>query len=142
MTLMPNEEKNINLLYYPYDIDSSVVNDVLTINSDINSDTLIQRVAVQVFLTGTKLYSAVGGYSTDHIRIYPNPVQDHVRIRSPRLLKGELMIYSMNGSLVYKKDINDNRVSIDFRKFEKGMYLIEIYDESSNEYHRKKIVKL
>ena len=142
MTLMPNEEKNINLLYYPYDIDSSVVNDVLTINSDINSDTLIQRVAVQVFLTGTKLYSAVGGYSTDHIRIYPNPVQDHVSIRSPRLLKGELMIYSMNGSLVYKKDMNDNRVSIDFRKFEKGMYLIEIYDESSNEYHRKKIVKL
>ncbi len=142
VTLAPDEEKSINLFYYPYDIDSSVVNDVLTINSDINSDTLIQRIAVQVFLTGTRLYSAVQDYSSDHILIYPNPAQDFVSISSPEMLIAKVMIYSMNGTLVFNKDIDDNHASIDIKQYEKGMYIIEFYDESSNIYHRKKIVKL
>jgi len=142
LTLAPNEEKSINLFYYPYDIDSSAVNDVLTINSDINTDTLVQRIAVQVYLTGTKLYSAVEDYSTDHIRIYPNPAHDYVSISSRRLQKGKIMIYSMNGSEVYHQDIYDNHTSVNLKQFDKGMYIIEIYDESSDKYYRKKIVKL
>ena len=105
MTLAPDEEKNINLLYYPWDIDSNVVNDVLTINSDINSDTLIQRIAIQVKLTGTKIYSSVESISMDPVRVYPNPVKDMLTISSQMQLKGKVSIYSMNGTLVYERDI-------------------------------------
>ena len=129
MTLAPHQEKSINLLYYPIDIDSNVVNDVLTLNSDINSDTLVQRVAAQVRLTGTKLYSSVGEEVTDLIRLYPNPAQDLVTISSPVPIRGKVCMYSMKGSVVYKKDIDDSHFSIDLKQLYKGMYIIEIYNE-------------
>jgi len=140
VNLAPDEEITINLLYYPWDIDSNVVNDVLTIHSDINSDTLIQRVAVQVELTGTKIYSSIESKSVDPIRVYPIPVQDIITISAPEYLKGHVCIYSLSGSLEYNRHINSNDFSIDLGGMEKGMYILEIHDESSNKYFRKKIV--
>jgi len=140
INLAPGEEKTINLLYYPWDIDSSVVNDVLTINSDINSDTLNQRVAVQVHLTGTKIYSSVESNLKDLVRIYPNPAQDRLTVSAPGHLKGQVSIFSLNGSSLYSRLIDGNAVSIDLDMMEKGMYILEIHDEPSNSYIRKKFI--
>ncbi len=43
------------LEYFPIGINTGHLEDVLTINSDINSDTLVQRIAQQVKLYGTKM---------------------------------------------------------------------------------------
>jgi arylsulfate sulfotransferase len=143
ITLTPGEEKTIDLYYYPQDIDSSVVNDVLTINSDINSDTLVQRVAAQVHLTGTKIYtSPVESNSSELLRVYPNPASDWLTISSPILIKGQVSIFTINGTLVFEKEINDSNITIDLRAIDKGMYIIEISDKSLNKLYRRKIVRL
>ena len=142
MTLAPNEEKSIHILYFPDEINSSEVNDVLTINSDINNDKLIQRIAVQVHLTGTKFYSSIASNSIDNVKVFPNPAHDLLTISSPKHLIGQVCVYSLNGSMVYKNNIIDNKTTIDITGLEKGIYIIEIFDESLNKYYRKKIVKL
>ncbi len=50
-TIPPNSDTIINVAFNP--VTEGYVEDVLTINSDIVSDTLIQRIAQQVFLSGT-----------------------------------------------------------------------------------------
>jgi hypothetical protein len=53
--VIPAEEQvTLTLSYYPENINGGYFRDVLTVNSDINSDTLVQRIALQVFIEGTK----------------------------------------------------------------------------------------
>ena len=49
-----NDQVILTVTYYPSHIQTGLVNDILTINSDINSDTLVQRISQQVRLSGTK----------------------------------------------------------------------------------------
>lgn len=142
MTLAPKEEKSINILYYPDDIESSEVSDVLSLNSDINSDTLIQRVAVQVQLSGTKIYSSVEDNRPDGFSVYPNPAHDVIHISSPQKFVGQVCIYAVNGALLLNKTINEEQVTIDIGSLKRGMYLIEISNSSTHSSYREKFVKL
>ncbi|GAH93812.1 unnamed protein product, partial [marine sediment metagenome] len=49
-------------------------------------------------------------------------------ISSPKHLKGQVCVFSLNGSMVYKNDINSNHTTIDLNGIEKGIYIIEIFD--------------
>jgi hypothetical protein len=142
LTLAPGEEKSLNLIYYPYDIKSEEVNDVLTLNSDINTDTLIRRVAVQVHLKGTKTYVSVGNNSQENFRVYPNPAGNLISISMPASLSGEVKVYSLSGALIFSKIINDGQGTIDISTLGKGIYIIEMLDDSGKRYYRDRIVKL
>jgi hypothetical protein len=45
---------SLTVTYYPSDIQTGFVKDILTINSDINTSTLVQRISRQISLSGTK----------------------------------------------------------------------------------------
>jgi hypothetical protein len=141
MTLAPGEEKSMNLFYYPYDIESEEVNDVLTLNSDINTDTLVRRVAVQVDLTGTKIVTSFNSNIQENFKIFPNPAGDKLSIKMPTSFTGELRLYSPTGALVYRDLINGDNEIIDLSSLEKGIYIIEFLDDSGKKLFTEKLVK-
>lgn len=53
--MQPKDQDTLWLTYFPVNINTGYVEDVLTINSDINSDTLVQRIAQQIKLYGSKV---------------------------------------------------------------------------------------
>ncbi len=142
LTLAPQEEKMLKVYYYPYSIQSAEVHDVLTINSDITSDTLVQRIAVQVHLTGTKIYSSRKDDWADGVKIYPNPAQDHITIHLPHKIRGSVYIYAADGSLVIRKMFDDATQTIDLEDMAKGIYMIRISDEIGHRYLVKTLVKI
>jgi hypothetical protein len=54
LEISPGGDTLLTLVYYPSDITGGYITDRLTLNSDIHSDTLVQRIAVQVDLKGWK----------------------------------------------------------------------------------------
>ncbi|PTM05001.1 MAG: hypothetical protein DA407_12625 [Bacteroidetes bacterium] len=70
------------------------------------------------------------------IRLYPNPVSDHLTIDSDIQLK-KVEIYSMFGKKV--KDINSGFRSISIHTLSQGMYIVKIY--FGNSFMYKKIIK-
>jgi len=142
LILAPNEERSIKLFFYPDEIEATEINDVLTINSDINSDTLIQRIAIQVHLTGTKSYTSVESGLLSSVNFYPNPANDLITLDSPNYIEGVVRIFSLNGSTVYINNIAGFKTTIDVKNLVKGIYFIEIFDKSSNDYCKRKIVKI
>lgn len=56
--------------------------------------------------------------------IYPNPVKDELLIRNLQATANLVEIYSMEGKMVMKAIINDNKVIVD--KLAKGVYILKI----------------
>jgi hypothetical protein len=54
ITIPANGQVTLTVNYFPGSINTGLIKDVLTINSDINTASLVQRVAQQVHLTGKK----------------------------------------------------------------------------------------
>jgi len=54
ISIPANGTVNLTILYYPELINTGFIKDVLTINSDINTTLLVQRISQQIQLSGTK----------------------------------------------------------------------------------------
>lgn len=141
VTLSAGEERSLDLYYFPENIDSSLVSDILTINSDITTDTLVQRIAIQVHLRGTKTWSSIENRPSDRFRVYPNPLKDFLHIGSHHTLPARASIYSINGTLTDRIDLLEDQTIINLKTLEKGLYIIEIINSSSTPVYRVKIVK-
>jgi hypothetical protein len=74
----------------------------------------------------------------DVISVYPNPVNDVLKIEHPGVVLDHVNIYDMNGRLVeeYQKVINP----IDVSHLQKGIYILEI-NTSMGDYRRKLLKK-
>ena len=67
---------------------------------------------------------AVGATS---IAVFPNPVKDVVNIVLAAPSKGTLAIYSIDGKMVYHKDLdNEKEITVDLTDNANGMYLVKI----------------
>lgn len=141
LTLSAGEERSLDLYYFPANIDSNMVSDILTINSNITSDTLTQRIAIQVHLKGTKTWSSVEDRASDRFRVFPNPVHDYLYIDSHQSFRAVASIYAINGSLLHRIDLFEDHTAIDLSELENGLYIIEIIDVASAPIYREKIVK-
>lgn len=144
-SLLSGQELSLTLSFSPDSIESAEVQDILTINSDIDSDTLVQRIAVQVHLSGTKDYLPSGIFSEriqGSIEVYPNPASEQLSIRSSHPISGTLTFYSMDGRVVYSRAFTESDQNFDVRFLKKGLYLLELHDTTSNSSYRRKIVKL
>jgi len=140
-TLSADEERSLDLYYHPASIDSTLVSDILTINSDIASDTLVQRISIQIHLKGTKTWSSVEERTGDRFRVFPNPLQNYLHIESHPSFRAAARIYSVNGSLLQRIDLFGDDNAIDLSDLENGLYIIEIIDMASVPVYRGKIVK-
>jgi len=69
---------------------------------------------------------------TDFV-IYPNPVTDHLYIKSP-LYMADIQIFNVTGEKVFSQSSIDKNFDIDFSNFSKGLYFIfiQINDASYN----------
>lgn len=70
------------------------------------------------------------------VSMYPNPVQDHLTIRS-NLPITRVQVYSLLGDLV--KDVRTNFSRIDLRNLNSGIYMIKIH--SNQFFVTKKLIK-
>ena len=57
--------------------------------------------------------------------IYPNPASEYVRIASDVEIES-LMIFSLDGKMVYSEDVNQEETMIDVTGFAKGSYIVRM----------------
>ena len=57
--------------------------------------------------------------------IYPNPASEYVRIASDVEIES-LMIFSLDGKMVYSEDVNQEETMIDVTGFAKGTYIVRM----------------
>jgi hypothetical protein len=72
----------------------------------------------------------------DLLRVYPNPVKDHLQIRSNDIIE-RFTLYQLDGKVIENNSPRSNAFAIDMRGCSSGMYLLKI--EGSNE---KKVIKI
>lgn len=102
--------------------------DDLTLCWEIDSDTLLQRTAVQVNLQGyvKDVNNVTDTDSRKHISIYPNPSSGEFNVIAKTDMIQSVRIKTMEGKTVFiKEKINVNRLKVGNR-LSPGIYLIEI----------------
>lgn len=117
----------LNIKFKPDSIGSFI--DVLTINSDINTDTLVQRIAQQVYVVGNATQGQnVSNSLQEKAEVFPNPVHSDVNIKLEQHLKlSRISIYNNIGQMIVDHPINlTNEHRIDISNLSNGMYFIRI----------------
>ena len=56
--------------------------------------------------------------------LYPNPTNDYVTIKDKNI--NNIKIYSITGDILFEEDFNCDELQIDMKKFDCGIYLIQI----------------
>ena len=118
---------------------------LVTINSDINTDTLVQRVAQQVYIMG---YGSPDQSGIDELfglkaRVYPSPVNDLLTVEIlDNNSETNLKLYNISGKLLYSTIISRNGKSIiDMNSFKPGLYFIQLKGNQPGESGYYKIIK-
>ncbi len=63
----------------------------------------------------------------NQVNLYPNPADDHIKIRYLNILPNSYKIFDLNGRLIYSKAVNNNNdLEVDVSGFERGFYFIAI----------------
>ena len=63
----------------------------------------------------------------NQVDLYPNPADDHIKIRYLNILPNSYKIFDLNGRLIYSKAVNSNNdLEVDVSGFERGFYFIAI----------------
>lgn len=78
-------------------------------------------------------------YSTNKLKIYPNPAQDFVVIDNPDRDKLEVTIYSIDGKAVQTKTSGNINVFLDLKDLPAGLYVVKCNRHIKNEEIIKKI---
>lgn len=117
---------------------------MLTINSDINSDTLVQRIAQQIYLVG----NATSGQSINQnirndVLIYPNPASDELIIKTPEgEFRGIIQLHNILGEVVVNRKVeSDQKVELDISFLPNGVYFVYLIWEHSEVVENYKIIK-
>ncbi len=75
-------------------------------------------------------------FDLSSILVYPNPVSDNLIISSPQKMVDQVNVYNYLGQLVLKSEPNALETQIDMSVLTKGLYLIQISAEGSQETHK------
>ena len=117
-------------------------NDILTLCWDIETDTLVQRIARQVALSGnvTGNQGLSGNMQELNILIFPNPFKNSINIYSADNLIGNIKIYDHSGILIMEEEkISSNNYLIHFVN-PSGLYFLEVTLKNGSIF-TKKILK-
>jgi len=83
-------------------------------------------VGAYIFNYGT---SDIKEHNTEALKLFPNPVKDHLNINIPANCKGKIItIYDQNAKEVICRTIENTDFSIDFSSFSAGNYFLK-YDD-------------
>jgi len=121
-----NSGKTITLRFTPDNI-SGTYEDLLTFCRDTETDDLSKRIAVQL---PVKAEAVIGIEETifKSVKVYPNPFTDKIQITGQPETEKELtiLIYNTLGQIVYQTKFNGADISINTKKFPKGVYQLEL----------------
>lgn len=70
-------------------------------------------------------YNKVSEAETTFIELYPNPVSDYLIIKNAQCMRSNLVMFDLNGRIVFTKTLFDNEV-VDMRNLANGAYLVVI----------------
>ena len=76
--------------------------------------------------------------SEEFVKIYPNPVDDFLKISSDKAI-GQLRIYDMQGRLLVSESISSDTYELNVSRFPKGAYIIRVV--SAGKAYTKGIIK-
>ena len=105
-------------------------NYALTITTDYGCEVTSEVLTVSVGINAVE--------ENTHLLVYPNPASDLVRI-DLALSGGELLVYDMNGRIVFNTILNDPNPTLDVRSWEPGIYHL-IYTCSTGSSTQKLLV--
>jgi len=139
-TIPPHDTYEVTVGFNPQNAGES--HDILTINSDINSDTLVQRIARQVYLqvdypsTHPELeISEIADY-------FPNPNKGMLTLRFKKEGPKSIYIWNSSGSLIFKTgQVNEDVFQIDLKKERTGIYFIQIKLQNEEIHYNFKMIK-
>lgn len=76
---------------------------------------------------------------TSQVKIYPNPVTDYLTIEAIGENLVSIIVIDINGKLYLKENAPSQMFTLDFTRYQKGMYIIEIITSSNT--RKVKIIK-
>ncbi len=89
-------------------------------------------------------YTNVGikEFENQLISIYPNPVTDHLFIKTAQTNEYFLQIFDIYGRLVFEQELNKRESMVPISNLKKGIYHVVIYNNDNNKVLSDKIIKL
>jgi hypothetical protein len=142
VSLQPNGSWQLWVEFVP---DSAgFFSDIITINSDINTEELVQRIAKQFKVKGFATeYQSIDEQNAINIQLYPNPVNDYLNLK---LLDGigevDVSIYNSAFKEIYSINSGSNlNHKIDVSKFSNGLYFIRVIEKNNQKSNFYKFVK-
>lgn len=90
-----------------------------------NADDMFGEIAKVEFMVEYTDTTAVAEFDEAMFEVYPNPASEYVRISSDVEIES-LIIFSMDGKMVYSQDVNQEETMIDVTGFAKGSYIVRI----------------
>jgi len=142
INLPPDSSKVVHVKFSP-GIEGNY-EDVLTLNSDINEDSLVQRIAQQVYLCGNATQNqGLNENNSINILVSPNPVKNLMKLSLPDVPEQlEISLYSFTGKKVLEKNVvNRSECMVDISNFPKGNYLLKVENVKTGETGVVKILK-
>ena len=137
--LYEDEYELKTIQYIPNTTDTYYIgfNGIFNDNPAYNHDSYYNVLAVDNFSVETNL--SIKENTLKVVKIYPNPFNDIVHIKT----KGEnienIKVYDLKGSLLYVKDINNNQAEINLENLADGVYLMKT--SSEGKIQTQKIIK-
>lgn len=120
--------KNITVKFSPDN--PGTFRDVLTLNSDINTQDLVQRIAQQVKLIGyaTEGQSVHENGPFQTVKVYPNPVSDLVTLNFGKTIaSGRIIVMDGQGKKFKERVIsNSHKINLDLSTLPAGFYIIRV----------------
>jgi hypothetical protein len=96
---------------------------------------------------GTATEANLGVESISHlelqttINIFPNPAQDRLNIYKIGPEQHKMVIYDVQGKLVYEQKLTDMLTTLDIQDLKSGIYLVRVMDGNDKEVTNQKLVK-
>lgn len=125
ISILAGSSSELEIKFKPDTI--GVYEDVMTFCWDINSDTLIQRIACQVNLHGSSHgYESVDEFNKAGFNVYPSPFKDVFTVESTLESIDELLVYDMSGKEVYRKENIQSAKTNCKLELKPGVYVLNI----------------
>jgi len=136
-----------NSKYIPVKFDPQIPGNyqsIVTINSDINTPQLVQRIAQQVYVEG---YASENQSISDHrpinANVYPNPVTENLVIEFHENHSViNVKILDSQSRIVYSSEIKaELKYIVNFNDYTPGVYYVQLEDISENKFGLYRIIK-
>lgn len=142
ITIPANDYITLTVTFDPNE--AGTFEDVLTINSDINTEELVQRIAQQIKVIGhASAEQSIQDQWGNKFVVSPNPASDYTNISFEKAVSNTtISLYNITGKKII--DLHYNQVTncvIDVSNLKKGMYFIQVQSDELNSVNTIKFVK-